>query len=135
MTTGYDHRHPRPEPSHEGIRAAYVPPCSCVFLIPGLFCTAARQVSLGGCGGEFSSQEEGCWGHSIQHQSLCPLHSCWFLQPHRAESLGVPQALSCNCQSSLSPPHPRREGWREHLPVWGAVLAPVRLYQQRNHVH
>lgn len=44
--------------------------------------------------GRLSPQGEGCWGHSIRHQSLCPPHSGWFLQPHLAESLGIPQALS-----------------------------------------
>lgn len=44
--------------------------------------------------GRLSPQGEGCWGHSIRHQSLCPPHSGWFLQPHLAESLGIPEALS-----------------------------------------
>lgn len=41
-----------------------------------------------------SPHGEGCWGHSIRHQSLCPPHSGWFLQTHLAESLGIPRAPS-----------------------------------------
>lgn len=84
MTTGYDHRHPRPEPSHEGIRAAYVPPCSCVFLIPGLFCTAARQVSLGGRGGGLLISRGGLLG--TQHPTPEPLPSPFLLVPPATQS-------------------------------------------------
>lgn len=134
MTTGYDHRHPRPEPSHEGIRAAYVPLCSCVFLTPGLSCTVARQVSLGGGGGALISRG-GLLG--TQHPAPEPLPSPFQLVPPATQSRisWGPSGPVLQLSEQPEPTYPRREGWRERLPVWGAVLAPVRLYQQRNHVH
>lgn len=71
----HDPRDPQPERFLGGPGVADVPPCSCVLLILGFFCTLARKVSLG----EALTSRGGLLG--IQHQAPEPLPSAFWLVP------------------------------------------------------
>ena len=131
MTTGYDHRDPRPElvprGSWSGTRSSLQLCLSHPWLI--------LHVGRAGVMGEAPVSRGSLLG--AQRPAPAPLPSPFCLVPsatsHRVSR--DPSGPPPTCHSSLSPLTRGEKGWQEHLPIWRAVLAPVRLHQQRNHEH
>lgn len=93
------------------------------------------HVGRAGVMGEAPVSRGGLLG--TQHPAPAPLPSPFCLVPpatsHRVSR--DPSGPPPTCHSSLSLLTRGEKGWQEHLPIWRAVLAPVRLHQQRNREH